>query len=234
MDTATTGLSAFLVAYFVGSIPFGYLTARVVSGTDIRELGSGNIGATNVARILGARWGVAVLVLDAFKGGLPVWGVPVLLGLDSGGATANWRVLCGLSAVLGHVFPIWLKFRGGKGVATALGVVLVLSWQATTVAAVMFLVVVLSTRLVALGSILAALTFSVAQLGLLMFGSTSSNWSTDWGLGVFSVLVPLLIMVRHRSNVVRMWRGTEPRFRAGDGSDVADPSAGAASRPEVE
>jgi glycerol-3-phosphate acyltransferase PlsY len=209
------------------------LTARLVSGEDIRELGSGNIGATNVARMLGARWGLIVLVLDACKGGLPVWGVPLLMGLDASDATSNWRVLSGLSAVVGHMFPLWLKFRGGKGVATALGVVLVLSWQATTVAAVVFLVVVLSTRLVALGSILAAITFSVTQLCLLMFGS-ASNWSTDWGLGVFSVLVPLLIMIRHRSNVVRMWRGTEPRFRAGAGSDVADPSAVAASRGEVE
>jgi len=233
MDSATTGLSVCLLAYLVGSIPFGYLTARLVSGDDIRQLGSGNIGATNVARILGARWGLAVLVLDAFKGGLPVWGVPLLLGLDTGSGTANWRVLCGLSAVVGHIFPIWLKFRGGKGVATALGVVLVLGWQATAVAAAVFLLVVLSTRLVALGSILAAITFSVAQLWLLLFDA-NSNWSTDWALGVFSVLVPLLILIRHRSNVVRMWQGTEPRFRSGGGSDVADQPAAVPSEREVE
>ncbi|MEO1994982.1 MAG: glycerol-3-phosphate 1-O-acyltransferase PlsY, partial [Planctomycetaceae bacterium] len=220
METATTGLSVFLVAYLAGSIPFGYLTARLVSGEDIRQLGSGNIGATNVARILGARWGLAVLVLDACKGGLPVWGVPLLMGLDAGDGVSNWRVLGGLSAVVGHMFPIWLKFRGGKGVATALGVVLVLGWQATAVAAVVFLMVVLATRLVALGSILAAVSFAVAQIWLLA-SDAEPGWESDRALVGFSVLVPLLIMVRHRTNIARMLRGSEPRFKAGAGRDAA-------------
>ena len=220
MDTAAAGLSAFLVAYLAGSIPFGFLTARLVCGRDIRELGSGNIGATNVARVLGARWGVAVLLLDACKGALPVWGVPLLLGLDTVDGSSNWRVLCGLSAVVGHMFPIWLKFRGGKGVATALGVVLVLGWQATAVAAVVFVCVVLVTRLVALGSMLAALTFAIAQIWLLA-GDAQSGWERHWALLGFSILVPLLIVLRHRSNIARMLRGTEPRFRAGEGQDAA-------------
>ena len=116
---------AALLSYLAGSVPFGLVIARIVSGEDIRSQGSGNIGATNVARVLGAKWGVMVLVLDAIKGALPTALIPMLLSFDST-EIGHTGVLCGLMAIVGHMFPVWLGFRGGKGVATALGVVCVL------------------------------------------------------------------------------------------------------------
>ncbi len=114
---------AFVAAYLVGSLPFGLLIGRYVAGVDIRQAGSGNIGATNVARVLGKRLGLIVLILDCLKGALPTAILPGLLS-DSAGFRLHLAVVSGTAAILGHMFPCWLKFRGGKGVATALGVAL--------------------------------------------------------------------------------------------------------------
>lgn len=200
---------AALAAYLIGAIPCGYLVARVVFKQDIRLVGSGNIGATNVARVLGARWGILVLLLDALKGAGPVLWLPRVLG-DSG-SSADLSVLCGLTAILGHMFPIWLKFRGGKGVATALGVVTVLGWQASLVALAVFAVVFAVFRIVSLSSICAALAYMLTQLIRL--------WPVSWGsdhasLAAFSIGIAGLIILRHRANIVRLIQGTEPRFRS--------------------
>lgn len=203
--------TAFVVAYLIGSLPFGFLIARYVAGVDIRQSGSGNIGATNVARVLGKKLGLAVLVLDCLKGAVPTAGLPWLLS-DSASLRLHLAVVSGTAAILGHMFPCWLKFRGGKGVATALGVALALAPLSTAAAFVVFVACMVLTRIVSLSSILAACSFCVAELWQLR---PSPFGDQTWSLAAFSTFVPLLIIVRHRSNLVRLMRGTEPKFQFG-------------------
>ena len=144
---------ACVVAYLVGGIPFGYIVGRIVGGIDIRSHGSGNIGASNVFRVLGAKWGLAVLVPDALKGWLPVWAVSqTMSGLVDGVgsesvALVHAMVLVGLVAILGHMYPCWIGLRGGKGVATALGVAAVLSPWATLAALGVYLITLATKRI---------------------------------------------------------------------------------------
>lgn len=212
-------------SYLIGSCPFGLWTARVVRGIDIRAAGSGNIGATNVGRVLGARWGAFVLVLDALKGALPTWLLPMLAVSSEG--TRHVMVGCGVAAVLGHMFPCWLKFRGGKGVATALGVILVLSPLGTLVAVLTFAVTFGIWRIVSLSSMLASLAFCAAVLWQL---APTPFASATWSLAAFAVGVPLLIIVRHRDNIGRLLRGEEARYRTA----AAAPTAETALPPHVQ
>ncbi len=206
----SAAITVFL-AYLSGTIPFGYLVARFFAGMDIRSQGSGNIGATNIARVLGAKWGILVLVLDALKGLLPALLLPSLF-IDTDSSLFNHvQVACGLAAVVGHMFPVWLKFKGGKGVATALGVILVLGPWATLSAVGMFFLSFLIFRIVSLSSILASSTFAVVRVFMLE-GNPFSE--TNWSLTCFSILVPALIILRHRSNIVRLLQGKEPRFKS--------------------
>ena len=191
------------------------LIARYVAGVDIRKSGSGNIGATNVARVLGKGLGLTVLLLDCLKGALPTLVLPPVLA-DSGALRLHLAVLTGTAAILGHMFPCWLKFRGGKGVATALGVALALGPIATAVAFALFVICIALTRIVSLSSMLAACTFCGVELWQLRPAPFSQE---TWSLAAFSTLVPLLIIVRHRSNLVRLLRGTEPRFEFGGKSE---------------
>jgi glycerol-3-phosphate acyltransferase PlsY len=218
MNQLLAGLLLSSVAYLIGATPFGYLTGRVVKRIDIRQYGSGNIGATNVGRVLGTRWGLVVFVLDFCKGLLPVAVLPKLLELlsDNGSSTGiHWSVAAGVATVLGHMFPIWLGFRGGKGVATALGVVAWLAPWATLAAASVFAVSFLAWRIISLASILGSLSFAVCQLALLRSALFSPQ---HLSLTVFSLLVPALILLRHRGNIARLMRGEEPRYRSGDGN----------------
>jgi glycerol-3-phosphate acyltransferase PlsY len=222
MNTSIAGLSVVLCAYLIGSLPFGYLTAKFAAGIDIREHGSKNIGATNVTRVLGKRLGLLVLLLDALKGLLPAWLLAELfrsLTNDS----PEWlhvRVACGVATIVGHMFPCWLKFRGGKGVATALGVAGILSWEATLAAMLIFFVAFTVSRIVSLSSMLAAIGYAATHLWITEVPLSTNEWS----LTAFSVAVPALIVIRHRSNIVRLWRGEEPRFGAS-----GDPGADGAS-----
>jgi acyl phosphate:glycerol-3-phosphate acyltransferase len=203
---------AFLLAYLVGSLPFGLIVARLVGGIDIRQQGSGNIGATNVARVLGAKYGALVLVLDCLKGALPTALLPTLFLASSAPQRPHLAVLSGVATILGHMFPCWIGFRGGKGVATALGVALVLAPAASGVAFLVFALCFAATRIVSLSSILGASAFCGLELWLLRptpFGDAT------WSLATFSAVVPILIIVRHRTNLLRLYRGEEPRFRFG-------------------
>src|ERR1700746_3491403 len=165
-------LPTLAIAYLLGSIPLGYLRVRVFRGEDIRLTGSGNIGATNVARSGAKGLGIATLVLDAIKGALAVWLAAVLAGSKYNlcgdfiqhpcAPALRLMSLAALFAVLGHVFPVWLRFKGGKGVATALGVFCVLFPVAILVALAIFILVVAATRYVSLGSILGAIAFPAA------------------------------------------------------------------------
>lgn len=209
MDTATTAALAGCLAYLCGSIPFGLIIARVAKGIDIRTVGSGNIGATNVARMVGAKWGVLVLICDALKGLLPTLFIPMFLVPENVDDSQHIAVTCGIATILGHMFPCWLKFRGGKGVATALGVVIILGWQASIAAAATFLLVYVATRYVALASMIGSIAYAATQFWLL--GSAAFS-ATNWSTAAFSVLIPVLIIVRHRSNIVRLLKGEEAKM----------------------
>ena len=189
------------LAYLLGSIPFGYLLVRIFRNEDIRTTGSGNIGATNVVRSGAKGLGIATLLLDLGKGFLAVWIARHIAPLDYGLAVAAATV-----AILGHVFPIWLNFRGGKGVASALGVFLALTWQSALCILAVFLIVVALTRFVSLGSIIAA-----AALPLFAFHFVPYR-SPVIVAGFY--IMPLIIILKHHQNIRRLLAGTESRFGA--------------------
>jgi glycerol-3-phosphate acyltransferase PlsY len=200
------------LSYLVGSVPFGYLIGRLVGKIDIRQHGSGNIGATNVGRVLGSRWGMLVFILDLAKGLVPVAVLsPTVIGPQSADLP-HWQVAAGIAAIVGHMFPCWLTFRGGKGVATALGVVAYLAPWATVAAVLIFVLSFAIWRIVSLASILASIGFAAVQIVLLWPALFSRE---HWSLSAFSLLVPALIIGRHRSNIARIMRGEEKRYRSG-------------------
>ena len=185
-----------LIGYLTGTIPFALLLTRRREGGDVRQLGSGNVGATNVLRLMGVPVALCVMVLDIAKG----WAV-VLFAQRMGASETVVAAVAG-SAVLGHVFPVWLGFRGGKGVATACGAFSVVAPHATAVAAAAFGMVVWVTRYVSLGSILASVVLPPAVY----------IWGAPEPVMVSSVGVSALVLYRHRSNVARLRTGSERRL----------------------
>lgn len=205
-------LSVVVAAYLIGAIPFGFLVARL-RGVDILQVGSGNIGATNVGRVLGKKFGILVFVLDFLKGALPTLGAGLLaqrhaaeLGPWLGGD--GLPVLAGLAAFLGHLFPVYLRFKGGKGVATGAGVVLVLVPFAALAALITWVAVVFLSRYVSLASLAAALALVAMRL-------TSPNAfdSERATLTWFCIIAAALIFVRHRSNIARLLEHKENKIR---------------------
>ncbi|MFM7865318.1 MAG: glycerol-3-phosphate 1-O-acyltransferase PlsY [Planctomycetaceae bacterium] len=203
-------LACTVSAFVIGGIPFGYLAGRVLLGDDIRRHGSGNIGATNVWRVLGWKAGLTVLLLDALKGMLPVLAAGEVLRRSGLGDQSQLApVMAGLAAILGHMFPVWLRLRGGKGVATALGAVLVVAPFHSAVSLLVFAVAVALFRMVSLASVLAAAGFLVFHFQKYGVSSFSAN---RLPLTVFAIIVPLVIIWRHRTNLVRILNGTESRI----------------------
>jgi len=188
-----------IFAYLLGSIPFGWLVAKVFYNTDIRSQGSGNIGATNALRQFGTKVGVLVLILDMLKG-ITV----VMLARQFFGVGHPLVSVCGLLAILGHVFPIWLRFKGGKGVATAAGVFAALSTSSVLLALSVFILIVAFSRYVSLGSIIAALVFALGT-----FYDQLTRASTDWTLLVLVGLIVLMIVIKHKDNIRRLLKGEE-------------------------
>jgi len=186
--------------YLLGSLPFGLLLTRLAGLGDVRKIGSGNIGATNVLRTGSRSLALLTLLLDGGKGALAV----VLAGELGVHATAPSPVLfAGIAAMLGHVWPVWLRFRGGKGVSTALGVLLALSWPVGLIVAGIWLLTAWLFR----WSSLAALVAAAAAPGwMLVFGDTAQTWTAG--------LLALLVWWRHRENMVRLWRRQEPKIGA--------------------
>lgn len=195
-------------SYLLGSIPFGYLAARI-GGIDIRNTGSGNIGATNVVRTLGKRYGYPVFVLDFLKGfgavkismsiatdARPEWGSPEIFG-----------ILAAVAAVIGHSFPLWLKFRGGKGVATSAGALFGLVPLATLIAVVIWVLVFWFTRYVSLASLVTALALPLVILIMTRLNQIHGNALFYSSLGITA-----FVIWRHRANFSRLMRGSEPRF----------------------
>src|SRR4051795_11909888 len=161
--TALVAVLAVIVSYLIGAIPFAYLVAYWAKGIDIRTVGSGNVGATNVGRVLGFRFFLLVFALDVLKGLLPTLGIPRAVTMLAGREVPELAVLVALATILGHNFPVYLKFRGGKGVATSLGALLALDAVASAAAAVGFVVFLLITRYVSLSSLLGGLVFAAAH-----------------------------------------------------------------------
>jgi glycerol-3-phosphate acyltransferase PlsY len=200
--------AVLVVSYLLGSIPFGYLAGRV-AGLDIRKAGSGNIGATNVVRVLGKLYGYPVFFLDFLKGlgaveislliatpAQPEWGSPEVFG-----------IIAAVSSVIGHCFPLWLKFRGGKGIATSAGALFGLMPLAMPIGLAIWILVFLLTRYVSLASVAAAvaLPFVIAIL-------TRLSQSNGKALFYSSLCIAAVVIWRHHSNLSRLMRGTEPRF----------------------
>jgi acyl phosphate:glycerol-3-phosphate acyltransferase len=189
-------------AYLLGSIPFGLLLGKLFGREDVRKAGSGNIGATNVARVAGPLAGILTLVLDTAKGA-----VTVLLAVRLSHDDAFWMMIAALCALVGHCFPIWLGFRGGKGVATAAGVFVVLFPLAVLGATVLFVFVVLFWRFVSLGSISAA-----AGMPLLIYLLWAPHHAPPFIISFGTLAAAALIIYRHKGNILRLVEGEEPKF----------------------
>jgi glycerol-3-phosphate acyltransferase PlsY len=200
-----------VAAYLLGTIPFGLLIGKVFGGADVRKAGSGNIGATNVARVAGPVAGIFTLALDAAKGAAAVW-----LAARFANDSATWMVIAGLAALVGHCFPLWLGFRGGKGVATAAGVFLVLCPLALLGSLTLFILVVVFSRYVSLGSIAAA-----AAIPLLVYFFWAPHHAPPLTVTFGALAAALLVVYKHDANMQRLVEGREPRFSFGKGKDDA-------------
>jgi glycerol-3-phosphate acyltransferase PlsY len=201
------------LAYLVGSIPFSFLVVKLAAGKDVRELGSRNVGATNVARTAGKVPGIIALVLDVAKGYAaivlarwlvtrPEW--PFAAGTLPWESREFWVALAGLIAVLAHMFPMWLRFHGGKGVATATGVFLALNPLVMAAAIIVFAIVVIASRYVSLGSIVGAASVPV-------FFRFLANDAPFWHI-VFSIAIALAVILKHHSNIARLAQRSERRM----------------------
>jgi acyl phosphate:glycerol-3-phosphate acyltransferase len=196
-------VAGFVIAYLIGSVPFGLILTRLAGAGDVRRIGSGNIGATNVLRTGRKGLALATLAFDMLKGTLPVWLAYRYLGPDM-------AVVAALGAVLGHCFPVWLKFRGGKGVATAAGVVIALTPPVAAIAIATFLFVILATRYVSLGSMLGAIA---AAPGAYLLGYVQA--------AELYLLLALIIVLKHAGNLRRLAQGTESRLDLRRSADSA-------------
>jgi glycerol-3-phosphate acyltransferase PlsY len=200
-------------AYLIGSIPFSFLVVRMLAGSDIRELGSRNVGATNVVRNVGKLPGAMALILDIAKGyaavavakwivARPDWPLPPGADASPLHSRAFWIALAGLIAVLAHMFPVWLRFHGGKGVATATGAFLAIDPIAVAGGILVFLIVILSTRFVSLASMVGAASIPI----FLRFLTHAPFWTL-----VVSIVIAMLIIVKHHANIARLTQGAERR-----------------------
>lgn len=194
-----------VIAYLLGSIPFGYLIVKIGEGDDIREQGSGNIGAANVARNAGFLAGLLTLVLDAAKGYAAVL---IAERWSHGGNSTRWMMAAAIAAVVGHMFPVWLGFRGGKGVATSLGVFLPICREAVFAAIILWILVVAFWRYSSLGSVIAAAAFPV-----LVYLFYAPRHAPPGYVTQGTILISLLVLWKHRSNIERLVAGEEPRLK---------------------
>jgi glycerol-3-phosphate acyltransferase PlsY len=207
------------IAYLLGSIPFGYILVRLFRKQDVREQGSGNIGATNVARSGGTKLGVVTLLLDVGKA---YAAVEIARHLAAGAGSVvmyDVMVAAAIAAVMGHMFPVWLGFRGGKGAASALGVILAMTWPSAVGILMVFIVVFALTRYVSLASIIGSATFPLFGF----YFVAQHTLMVKFGF----LFIPLLIIVKHHDNIRRLMNGTESRFGVKSGSETGEGEAGA-------
>jgi acyl phosphate:glycerol-3-phosphate acyltransferase len=200
MSETTLGAVLVVAGYLCGSIPFGFLLTKLFVGVDVRTVGSGNIGGTNVARAGGRKLGVLVILLDAAKAIVPILVARAVLGTAP--SAERWVVAVAVAAFAGHLFPVWLGFRGGKGVATAFGIFLVLAPAAALAAAIGYAVAYGATRISSVGSLAGTAVCAAAAFAL--YGPARPvSWAT--------LLLGLLIVFRHRANIRRLLSGEEKR-----------------------
>ena len=203
-------LVLLLLSYLLGSIPTSFWVARTVYGVDLRQRGSGNLGATNTFRVLGWKAALPVFVVDVAKGFVPAWWFPRI-----GHTSWGWAILFGAAAIIGHVFSVWVRFRGGKGIATSAGVFLGLAPWAVLCGFVVWAITVATTRIVSLASMLAALTIPVAVWALPHEGGVALQY--------FTIALAAFVIWAHRDNLRRLMRGEEHRFGRGPGRHVVPP-----------
>ena len=204
-------LLAIILSYLAGAIPAGVIAGKL-KGINIREHGSGNIGFTNVLRVMGAGPGAAVLLADVGKGVLAVLAISQLGTIQPNELTPYIQELCGGFAMIGHVWTVFLKFRGGKGVATSLGIFISLFWQAGLISLAVWIVVVAITRYVSLGSILLCVAFCVACFIV--------GGQYIWGMRIMALIVTIIVIYRHRGNIQRLINGEERKFGQREQSGV--------------
>ena len=202
-------LIAGFASYLIGSIPAGYIAGRIV-GIDIRTVGSGNIGATNVTRVLGKRYGYPVFIVDFLKGFAAV-GMSIMIAKRAQPVSIPselFGVVGAVACVLGHSFPVWLGFKGGKGVAASVGALFGLTPFVALIAVAVWLIIFYLTRYVSVASMTAALAVPITMLGMMFLGETGGTT-----LLYFSICLAAVVIFRHRSNLSRLVRGAEPRFK---------------------
>lgn len=213
MFTDISYLKVVLIAYLLGSLPFSVWIGKLFYGIDVREHGSGNAGTTNTLRVLGFKAAIPVLILDILKGFLAVRAINFFdIPFDHDSSTfIVMKMVVGLIAVIGHIYPIFAGFKGGKGVATIFGVVIAMHWGGALAGFAVFAVTLYITRYVSLGSILGSIAFGIMDFTgeLLKYGKDESRVA----MLVFSVAVPALILFTHRSNIKRLRSGTENKIR---------------------
>ena len=200
-----TNITALILAYLIGSIPSAVWVGRTFYGIDVREYGSGNAGATNTFRVLGKNAGIPVLIMDIAKGFLAVKLATIFGNYPQESQQyVNFKLVLGISALIGHIFPIYVGFRGGKGVATLLGILSAVHPQAAAVCAGVFTLMLLSSHYVSLSSISAAITYPIVMM--FVFHETVPT------VNIFAMAISILVLVTHQKNIERLIKGTESRI----------------------
>jgi acyl phosphate:glycerol-3-phosphate acyltransferase len=200
------------LSYLLGSVSFAWILAKKIAGVDLRTVGSGNLGATNAGRLLGRKWAIVIYLLDFSKGFVPVIVLRRAFGDPSGPATVPVSIVAGLAAFLGHCLPIWHGFRGGKGVATASGVITALTPRAAALVFLIFGLAVALSRRISVGSVAGAAALPLVHF-LLRENSATNELAASWTLALYGVLA-IVVIFRHRQNLRRLVRGEEPRIGA--------------------
>lgn len=199
-----------IAAYLLGSVPFAMIIAKAY-GKDLRKIGSGNIGATNLSRAVGKKWAYFCFVLDTTKGLVPMLIVSKIISLPPTQTELLLSLVVGCAAVAGHIFPIYIKFKGGKGVATSFGVALGL-WPYYTICALIALICWISSvliwRYISLASIIAAISFPIALTTITILNKTW-QFQNLWPLFIASIIIPLMVIIKHHENVIRIIKGKE-------------------------
>jgi len=204
----TETLLFVLLAYLTGAFPSAVWVGKTFYKIDVREFGSGNAGATNTFRVLGKKAGIPVLIMDIFKGWLSVNYISFLTNIpQSAEAVFEIKLAFGIAAVIGHLFPIYTGFRGGKGIATLLGLLIGLHAVAALYSILVFVIVFITSKYVSLGSIIASIAFPI--LVILILGSTNVS------LNLFAFFVPILSLITHQKNIERLLRGEETKVKFG-------------------
>ena len=194
-----------IAAYIIGSIPTSYIAGKLFKGIDIREHGSGNVGATNAVRVLGVKIGIPVMLVDILKGAVPVIiANRTMTGVDH---SSEWLLLVGVATIVGHIFTLFLKFKGGKGVATSAGVFGALTPISLGCALAVFIILVAVSKYVSLGSIFAALTLAISQIVLYLTGKDTGLY-----LLILTCLIAFLIIIKHKKNIGRLLKGNENKL----------------------